>query len=226
MTPSPPTASADVAGIPLDAVEFYRELEGSNSRTWWAAHKDRYAASVREPMTHLADVLADEFGEARVFRPHRDVRFSNDKSPYKDHQGVFVPVSPRMGWYVQVGADGLRTAGGFYASQSDQLARYRAKVDDEDEGERLVRLVRSLSDNGFDIGGDVLVTRPRGIPADHPRLELLRHRTLTATREHGTPDWLESDEVVQRVREDWAALRPLVQWCAQHVGASEKPRRR
>ena len=63
MTRSPSTASADVAGIPLDAVEFYRALERTNSREWWAANKERYAASVREPMAHLGDVLTEEFGE-------------------------------------------------------------------------------------------------------------------------------------------------------------------
>lgn len=226
MTPSPPMASADVPGIPLDAVAFYRELEGSNSREWWTANKDRYAVCVREPMAHLGDVLTDEFGEPKLFRPNRDVRFSKDKSPYKDHQGLFVPTSARMGWYVQVGADGLRTAGGFYASESDQVARYRASVSDDVVGATLVDIVNTLLDNGFDIGGDVLATRPRGIPADHPRLELLRHRTLTASRDHGAPDWLESDEVADRVRADWAAMRPLIEWCDQYVGASEKPGRR
>lgn len=228
MTPSQPTASAeaaDVPGIPLDAVEFYRELEESNSREWWASNKDRYAASVREPLAHLGDVLTEEFGQPKLFRPNRDVRFSKDKSPYKTHQGLFIPTLPAMGWYVQVGADGLRTAGGFYASQSDQIARYRASVDNDVAGQRLVDLVDTLLDNGFDIGGDLLATKPRGIPADHPRLELLRHRTLTAARDHGTPDWLESDAVVDRVREDWVAMRPLIEWCEQYVGASEKPGR-
>lgn len=223
MTPSPPTASADVPGIPLDAVAFYRELATSNSREWWTAHKDRYAGSVREPMAHLGDVLTDEFGAPRLFRPHRDVRFSKDKAPYKDHQGLFVPTSARMGWYVQVGPGGLRTAGGFWASESDQLARYRAGVADDVVGERLRAIVDALSENGFEIGGDVLATRPRGIPADHPRLDLLRHRTLAASRDHGTPDWLETEEVFDRVREDWVALRPLVEWCDQYVGATEKP---
>lgn len=226
MTPSRPMASADVPGIPLDAVAFYRELARSNSREWWAANKDRYAVCVREPMAHLGDVLTEEFGEPKLFRPHRDVRFSKDKSPYKDHQGLFVPTSSRMGWYVQVGADGLRTAGGFYASEPDQVARYRASVIDDVAGQRLMSIVDALLDSGFDIGGDVLATRPRGIRADHPRLELLRHRTLTASRDHGTPEWLESEEVAERVRDDWVTMRPLIEWCDQYVGASERAGRR
>lgn len=235
MTPSRPTGSAepgtsdtpaDVPGIPRDAVEFYRELAQSNSREWWSANKQRYAVSVEEPMAHLGDVLTFDFGEPKLFRPYRDVRFSKDKSPYKEHQGLFVPTSARMGWYVQIGPDGLHTAGGFYASESDQVARYRASVVEDVPGEQLVAIVTALSDSGFTIGGDVLVTRPRGIPADHPRLELLRHRTLTASRDHGIPDWLESEEAHERVRADWVAMRPLIEWCDQYVGASEKPGRR
>lgn len=225
MTRSQPMASADVPGIPLDAVEFYRELEQTNSREWWTANKLRYAVSVQEPMAHLGDVLTEEFGEPKLFRPNRDVRFSKDKSPYKNHQGLFVATGARMGWYVQVGADGLRTAGGFYASESDQVARYRASVDNDVAGEQLMKVVDTLLDSGFDIGGDVLATRPRGIPADHPRLELLRHRTLTASRDHAIPDWLESDDVVDHVRADWVAMTPLIEWCEQYVGPTEKPGR-
>lgn len=213
-------------GFPVAALDFYDRLEVENTKGFWEANRQTYHQAVRAPMLALAEVLEPEFGEATVFRPNRDVRFSTDKSPYKDHQGLFVPTSARMGWYVQIGADGLRAAGGFYASESDQVARYRAGVDDDVAGERLMAIVNTLLDNGFDIGGDVLATRPRGIRADHPRLELMRHRTLTASRDHGTPDWLQSGVAADRVREDWVALRPLIEWCDRHVGASEKAGRR
>ena len=84
-------------GIPLDALDFYEELGAENSRAWWQRNKDRYAASVRHPLEGLLDALEDEFGPAHVFRPNRDVRFSADKSPYKDHQGALVTTVPGMG---------------------------------------------------------------------------------------------------------------------------------
>ncbi|MBK8074230.1 MAG: DUF2461 family protein [Kineosporiaceae bacterium] len=62
-------------------------------------------------------------------------------------------------------------------------------------------------------------TRPRGVPADHARVELLRHRSLTAGCRHGEPDWLAGPAALDRVRADWWTMRPLVDWLSTHVGA-------
>jgi len=214
------TSMTTFEGIPFAAADFYDELEFTNTRDWWAAHKDEYEAVVRAPMEALAAALEPEFGAAKAFRPYRDVRFSPDKSPYKTHQGVVVTTASGMGWYVQVSADGLMTAGGWYAGTADQLARYRDAVDDAAAGVSLERIVGVLRAEGYVVGGDVLKTRPRGAPADHPRLDLLRHRTLVAEREHGAPDWLPTTGTLDRVRADWRAFRPLLEWLGDHVGES------
>ncbi|MEO7235551.1 MAG: DUF2461 domain-containing protein [Lapillicoccus sp.] len=210
-------------GIPADAVAFYADLEQHNSREWWARNKDRYEESVREPVLALTDALADEFGEAKLFRPHRDVRFSTDKSPLKTEQGAVVQGIEGMGYYLRVNADGLLAGGGSMHHASDQVTRMRAAVDDEESGEALADLVDALHDQHFQTGGEVLKTRPRGVAADHPRLELMRHKSLIAWRDHGTPDWLGTAAVVRHVREDWRAIRPLEQWFAAHVGPSTIP---
>lgn len=71
---------------PEAALDFYDDLEIDNSKFFWEQHKETYRTAVAEPMSALAEELADEFGTAKLFRPHRDVRFSKDKSPYKTHQ--------------------------------------------------------------------------------------------------------------------------------------------
>lgn len=213
-------------GVPVDAYAFYRELAEDNSKAWWEQHKARYLANVREPMTELGELLAPRYGEPQVFRPHRDVRFSADKAPYKEHQGVFVRTSQTIGWYVQVSAAGLLTAGGGYHFAPDQLARYRQAVDESLTGRPLVRIVEGLRAKGFAIRGDLLATRPRGIDPDHPRLELLRHKSLTAGRDHGTVAWIASAELPRQIDADWTATRDLVQWLTDHVGPSEETERR
>lgn len=209
-------------GIPFEAVDFYEDLEANNTREWWAANRDRYDASVRAPMEALAASLEEEFGPAKVFRPNRDVRFSPDKSPYKTHQGLVVTTATRTGWYVQVSADGLMTAGGWYASTSDQVARYRQALDDEDAGAELQRVVEDLRKAGYAVEGDRLKTRPRGVAEDHPFLDLIRHRTLDAARQYGEPEWLPTPEVRDHVAEDWRAYRPLMDWLRRHVGGARK----
>jgi uncharacterized protein (TIGR02453 family) len=207
-------------GIPRDAVRFYGELEQDNSKEFWARQQQRYAVSVREPLSLLVEALAGEFGEPHVYRPQRDLRFSHDKRPYKDHQGAVVRVADGMGWYVEVGAGGLATAGGVFRPAPDQVERLRRGVDDDHAGERLRGIVEALAADGFDIGGEQLRTRPRGVAEDHPRLELMRHKSLTARRRHGEPVWLCSVTTLDRVRADWRAMAPLVAWLTEHVGPS------
>lgn len=204
--------SQALPGIPLDAVDFFAELEYNNERPWWTAQQDRWKRSVRDPVQALCDGLAGEFGAAKLFRPHRDVRFSSDKSPYKVHQGAVVATSPGVGLYVQVSRHGLMTGAGWYASTPAQVSAFRAAVLDDDSGTELAAIVARLVDGGVVIDGDRLTSAPRGIASDHPRIALLRHRTLRASRDHGTLDWLEGAAVVDHVRRDWQDYAPLLAW--------------
>jgi uncharacterized protein (TIGR02453 family) len=204
-------------GFPIEALDFYEDLENDNSRGWWTEHKPIYERSVRQPMSELLAALEPEFGTGTVFRPYRDIRFAKDKSPYKTHQGAFVEVGPGTGYYVQVDASGLLVGGGFHAHTPDQLALYRDAVDDDRVGAQLDRIVRTAAEDGFAIEGDRLKSRPRGYPADHPRIELLRHRTLTAGRSFGSPAWLNTPRCAEEVAGAWRALTPLVGWLRDHV---------
>ena len=205
-------------GIPLAAVDFFAELELNNNREWWAAHRAVHDEAVKAPIAALAAHLEEEFGPVKIYRPHRDVRFSADKTPYKDHQGLLVQTGTATGWYVQVSSRGLMTAGGWYVGTPEQVERFRAAVDDDRTGRELQAVVERLEADDFVVGGELLKTRPRGFSPDHPRLGLLRHKSLTAAREYGVPDWLESAEVRERIRLDWRSLRPLLNWLADNVG--------
>src|SRR3712207_5449200 len=114
-------------GFPDEGLVFYEGLEADNSKTYWTRNRAAYDGCVRAPMQALLDELAGEFGAPKLFRPYRDVRFSNDKTPYKTHQGAVVNPEGRGAgaWYVQVSADGLMVAGGGWRPESDPVARYR-----------------------------------------------------------------------------------------------------
>ncbi len=204
-------------GFPAGAVDFFAELEAHNDREWWAANADRWRRAVRAPMEGLADELAGEFGEAKLFRPQRDVRFSLDKSPYKTHQGAVVATSPGVGYYVQVSSAGLMTGGGWYQPTPAQVAAFREAVLDDDSGEQLAGLVAAVEASGAELGGDQLKTAPRGVDRTHPRVALLRHRSLLVSVDHGVPGWLATPEVVDRVRDDWRRYRPLLEWLSAHL---------
>lgn len=203
-------------GFPTAALDFYDDLEIDNTKSFWESHKDTYRSAVLEPMTALTEELADEFGAAKIFRPHRDVRFAKDKTPYKTHQGAFVALAPATGYYVQIGAPGVRIAAGFYDATADRLAAIRAAIDDRRRGPALRRIVDALVESGWEIGGSTLKTAPRGYPADHPRIELLRHKSLTASRDYGFEEIIHSPALTDRIREDWRAATDLVNWSARH----------
>jgi uncharacterized protein (TIGR02453 family) len=217
-TQSRSDAAAGFQGIPEAALDFYDDLETDNTRSFWAAQKETYETAVKAPMAALAKAVEDEFGSATVFRPYRDVRFAKDKTPYKTHQGVFVARGPATGWYVQVGADGVRVGVGFYEASSPRLARLRAAIDDERRGPELARILERLEGAGWTRGGDTLKTSPRGYAADHPRIALLRHRSMTLGKPYGFDPVIHTPELAERVREDWRAATPFVDWVVDNAG--------
>ncbi|WP_299053913.1 DUF2461 domain-containing protein [uncultured Nocardioides sp.] len=207
------------AGFPVAALDFYDDLEVENTRAFWEQHRATYDESVAAPMRALCDELAGEFGAAKIFRPYRDVRFAKDKTPYKTHQGAFVAAGPSCGWYVQVGAPGVRVGGGFYQAEAPNLARIRDAIDLDHSGRELERMLTSLEAYGFERSGERLKTTPRGWSADHPRIDLLRHKSLAMGRSYGFEPVIHTPELADRVREDWRRLRPLVAWVAERLEA-------
>jgi uncharacterized protein (TIGR02453 family) len=206
------------SGIPVAALDFYDDLEVDNTKSFWATHKDTYETAVRVPMSALARALEDEFGAAKVFRPYRDVRFAKDKTPYKTHQGVFVPRGPATGFYVEVAAPGVRVGVGFYEASGPRLSRIREAMADDRRGAELERVLATLAETGWTVGGEKLKTSPRGYDADHPRIELLRHKSLTLGKSYGFAPFIHTPELLDRVREDWREAMPFVDWVCDHAG--------
>ena len=207
---------SDFTGFPDAALDFYDDLELDNTKSFWEGHKHVYDEAVRLPMLALTAALAEEFGVAKVFRPYRDVRFAKDKTPYKNHQGAFVSAGPATGWYVEIGSPGVRVGAGYYRAEAPDLARIRTAIDTEHSGKELERIVRRLEKNGFEVHGEQLKTSPRGYEADHPRIDLLRYKSMALSKSYGFED-LNTPALLDRVRTDWRALRPLVEWVRQRV---------
>jgi uncharacterized protein (TIGR02453 family) len=213
-------------GFPERALIFYEGLQADNSKTYWTDHKAVYEECVRGPMLALLAELEPEFGAGRFFRPYRDVRFSKDKTPYKTNAAATVGDGHGAGLYLSLSADGLFVGGGYYHTAPDQVERLRRAVADDMRGAELERLLARARKAGFEVHGDRMVRTPRGYPADHPRAELLKHRTLTAHRHWEPEPWLHEREALSRIRKAWRALDPLTGWLGSNVGASDQPRER
>jgi uncharacterized protein (TIGR02453 family) len=218
------------SGFGEHAVDFYDGLVADNSKSYWTDHKDTYLTDVRAPMeallAELAAEFATDFGKATVFRPYRDVRFAKDKTPYKTHcGGVIEPGRGAGAYYVELSPAGIRVGGGCFHLQSDQLGRFRTAVAEDIHGPGLAKILTKLEKAGWEIKGDRLATKPRGYDADHPRLDLLRYRSVYATRTWPPDDTMHERGLLNRVRTAWRALRPFNEWARDHVGVSEQTRR-
>lgn len=208
------------SGISFTALDFYEDLAADNSKTFWTAHKHVYDEQVKAPLLALAAELEREFGPAKLFRPYRDVRFAKDKTPYKDHQGVYFAETRR---YLQISAGGMYASGGIYEMASDQVDRFRRAVADDLPGEALAQVLAAAEKAKLRINGERLTRVPSGYPKDHPRVELLRHKSLYATREFGCPEWLQTPRAKSELVKAWRSMRPLIDWLDKHVGPSDLP---
>jgi uncharacterized protein (TIGR02453 family) len=167
-------------------------------------------------MTELIEELAPEFGETKIFRPYRDIRFSKDKTPYKTHIGAMVGSG-----YVQFSAQGLAAGDGMYGMAPDQLDRYRQAVASDRTGGELEDVIAAVESQGIGVTGrDMLKAAPRGYPADHPRIGLLRYKGIVAWKEWPVAGWLETAGARDRVTSFLRAARPLSAWLAENVGPS------
>lgn len=175
MTATTTAARPGRTGWTMAATAFFGELERHNDSAWWRANRERYDADVLAPMQELAADVADEFGPLRIHRPHRDVRFSTDKSPYKTSIAGSIPLAAGMLLGVQLSATELRVAAGHFAFAQDQLARYRAAVDAEGSGAELVARSAALADAGL----QVQCRRCAACPVGSPRITPGRRYSAT-----------------------------------------------
>ena len=203
------------SGWSPEAVEFFQDLQTDNTKAYWSAHKDFYEASVREPMAELLDELSGEFGPGRIARPYRDIRFRANKSPYKTEIYAILD----RGGYVKFSADGLTAGLGYFMMTAAQLERYRRAVDDETGGAQLAGVVERLRAEGLEVGGgQALKGAPRGYPADHPRIELLRWKGLICWQDWPVAPWLRTAKTRDRVAGFLRTAAPLQHWLDHRVG--------
>jgi uncharacterized protein (TIGR02453 family) len=202
-----------------EVVEFFDELEMDNTKTYWTAHKEFYLVNVLGPMEALLAALAPEFGDGRVFRPYRDTRFSSDKSPYKTNIAAHNDTG-----YISLSSDALRVGSGLYTPSPGQLARFRTAVANEREGAQLLSLVKELRGRRIQVSArETLKSAPRGYANDHPRIDLLRYKGLTAWKEWPVGAWLTTAASKRRIVEVLRATAPLREWLDLNVGAADGP---
>jgi uncharacterized protein (TIGR02453 family) len=182
-----------------DTLAFLSRLKRNNRREWFVPRKAEYEAVVRAPMLAILDRLADDMrhiapelvvGPKSIYRIYRDVRFSENKQPYKTHVAASfrhrqLGKGSGAGMYFHVAPDGVWIGGGMYAPESAELYRVRERIAANPRRFRSIveapAFKRAL-DGGLE--GEQLQRVPRGFPKDHEAAAYLRYRQFLAGREH------------------------------------------
>lgn len=194
---------------------FFVGLRLNNSKAYFESHRKQYENDVKAPMVALLADLEPEFGPSRLSRPNRDIRFSADKSPYKTN--IYATTS--AGGYVALDADGLAVGGGRHMMETAQLAVFRKAVDATASGEKLEKIVSALRAKGYDVAGQELKRVPPPHSQDHPRAELLKHKTIYYWRRWPLEPWIATAKARERVRQAWHDGADLESWLTRHLGA-------
>lgn len=230
------TASTAFRGFPDARGDFFLALALHNDRDWFQSHRAEYEQGWANPMAALLGEVRDGLrgaygrrglGEPKVFRIHRDVRFSKDKTPYKTHVAGWIPIdtgrpaSPGAtpaAMYLQVGVDARFTGSGCWTLEPDALKRFRAALLDPRRGAALARRLALLAERGFSCSAaESLVRVPAGVDPDHPRAELLRMKGLVVDPGDVPRRLITRPDLVGWLVDKARDAAPVVSWLAGHV---------
>ena len=240
-------SDGEFGGFRPAALTFLRSLKRNNTREWFQAHRDDYEREVRAPLValveeidvRLAELAPEIVGDPKrsLFRIHRDVRFSSDKSPYKTNAACWFyhadagrgvgSTTPHggAGFYFQIEPGGSMLGGGIWMPPRPTLTRLREQIDEGHASLRRILRDPTLRKRFGTLDESAMLTRmPRGYRDDHPGADLLRHQSFTVGREL-TDAELFSPKLADVLARDYARLVPFVRWFNAALGLRTLARR-
>jgi len=210
--------------ITKSTLDFLTEVKCNNNRDWFNANRPKYLEA-KENFEVFVQEIIDKIvlfepimkgleAKTCVYRINRDIRFSNDKSPYKSHFGAFIVRGGRKngdrfaGYYFHVEPGASIMAGGAYMPPMPWLTAIREKISDYPD--EFIKITKSKDFIKYfgKLDGDKLKTAPKGYPSDHPNIELLKYKSYLVVNE--APDKLVlSNDYQDHVINVFKAMKPL-----------------
>ena len=227
-------------GFGPGAFTFLRRLRRNNNREWFATQREVYEKEVLSPMRALVEEMDDLFrgfapeitGDPKksIFRIHRDVRFSKDKSPYKTHAACWFyhqdagrgvgseATEGGAGFYFHLSPEECLIAGGIWMPPKPSLSKIREAIaNDPDTFGRIVE-DRAFRRRFNSLDEDAMLKRlPAGFAPGHPAERWLRYQTFTCSRDLSTREVL-SPALPLNLAKDFARLLPLVRFLNSALG--------
>lgn len=214
-----------------DTQKFLRDLSAHNSRDWFNDNKSRYEAAWKAPaeafikaICFRLQVETDTPHDAKLFRIHRDVRFSKDKTPYNSHLHILIRrEGSKAGLFFGLQTDRLVLGSGMMGFDKAQLAAYRDAAAGQ-QGGTLAGTLETLLKAGGRMNAPDLARVPKPYDKDHERGELLRRKSLTVWRDYEDPAMVERTDLIDLCAAQFATYQPLSEWLNTHIPTSETRR--
>ena len=217
------------SAFPKQTIDFLGGIAANNDRSWFVANRALYEAGYVEPARRFVEAMGPALKavspgvryepkiNGSIGRVNRDVRFSRDKRPYKDHLDMWFWHGEKKGWdrpgfYLRITPETIIVGSGMHGLEGPLLDRFRQAVVDEKTGSALAGAIDQVRAAGdYAIGGPTRRTVPRGFDAAHKRAGLLLHEGLHAGIELPAEDATRSG-FADRVLAHFAATWPVGRW--------------
>lgn len=226
------------AGFPPEGIEFFAKLMRNNRREWFQPRKEIFETRLKQPMRELVEALNGELKkfapdyvtdpDKAIYRIYRDTRFSNDKTPYKDHIAASFfrrggSGHGTGGFYCAVSHKEVAIGGGVYMPDAELLMAMRQRI--AERHEELRRLLRAKAVRTLlgELQGEQLTRVPKGFPADHPAADLLRYKRFILYVELA-PELATSGELFGEIATRFRAIAPFVKFLAEARAVEPKSR--
>ncbi len=224
---------SEFTGFPPETIQFLAALSKNNSKEWFDAHRSDYdnfwvapakafVVAAGDALQELAPVEAQPKVNGSIFRVNRDVRFSADKRPYKDHLDFWFWEGERKravsGFYLRITADAVGVGVGAHGFDKDRLAVYRGAVVDPRAGKGLRSAVAALGEAKIEVKGEHYKQLPRGFDtADDFTGRMLRYNALWTGEDVAAPKVLNSSRFVSWAMTRWTKAAPLHRWLVDNL---------
>jgi len=212
--------------IKKESIDFLKVLSKNNDRDWFNANKSKYMEA-HDNMVAFADALLLEMnkhdtietpsGKKALFRIYRDVRFSNDKTPYNTHwSGVFKRATKKLrgGYYFHIKPGNSFFSGGFWGPEPNDMKRIRQDIDLNYKDWKKLLANKTLVNTFGKLVGEQVSSAPRGYSKDHPAIELLRYKQFILRHEFTDKEVLAPD-FLYKVNEVYKNMRPFFNYMSE-----------
>ena len=222
-----------------EGLTFLRNLKRHNDREWFQPRKAEFEAELKEPMLAMIRKVTEAMidfaprhvrpAEKSLFRIYRDTRFSSDKRPYKEHIGAWwahesLVKTSGAGFYFHIAANEVIVAAGAYMPEKDQLAQIRNWLLDNHKPFRKLLQSTKVRNTFSEFEGNALTRPPKGFPAEHPAMDLIRCRQWGLVATLPAKAALEKNFAATLIRY-FRTAAPIVDALNTPIVAAQKPKK-